>query len=187
MKIIPHFLACLLVLVDLSHAQGANDLSGVSISPPGLVWFIQVFPDGSVRASYGSSPQHQIRMAPGSVDFSHLVERLKKEVIKESGDNGTQVAFMLRGATSHSSSYLANDDFLRELFPSNPDAWRRIIPKLTGDMKPDGLDISPVSDEMRELLHSHPIFPTKTPNNAVDSTATRVTAPAEQEPRQGQP
>jgi len=192
MKTILHLLAILLLLVDLCHAQRASDLSGVSISPPGLAWFIQVFPDGSVRASYGSLPQNQIQMAPGSIDFSRLVERISKEITQEKVEEGTQASLMLSGVTSHTSAYLLHDEFLRELFPSNPDMWRIIIPKLNSDMQPDGLHISPLSDEMRNLLLRHPIYPTKTPNKAVDSTATRVTPPASslrsgQESRHGQP
>lgn len=142
-----------------AHGHDVEELSGVSISPPGLVWFIQVFPDGSVKASYGSLPQHQMQMKPGSVDFANLVEDVKGAMTGKKVEGGTQVALMLHGESSHTSRYLLHDDFLRKVFPSTPDTWKRILPRLTKDIKPARLQIAPISTEMEEVLEKHPIFP----------------------------
>ena len=82
--------SCLSALVSLFlavvfvHGQKADQLSGVAISPADHGWFIQVSPDGSVRASFGSLPQHQIQMQQGSVDFATLVDDIKKASSAES-------------------------------------------------------------------------------------------------------
>jgi hypothetical protein len=65
-------LVSLFLAVGFVHGQKADQLSGVAISPADHGWFIQVSPDGSVRASFGSLPQHQIQMQQGSVDFATL-------------------------------------------------------------------------------------------------------------------
>jgi hypothetical protein len=142
-----------------ANSQAVKELSGVSISPHGLIWFVQVFPDGSVKASYGSLPQHQIQMLLGSVDFAALIERINEEATDRKVPRGTQVALMLRGESSHATKYLLQDDFLRRAFPSAPSAWKRILPKLNKDVKPDGFHIEPISKEMAAILRQHPIFP----------------------------
>jgi hypothetical protein len=151
--------AAMFFAVISAYGQDVKELSGVSFSPPGLVWFIQVFPDGSVKATYGSLPQHQMQMKPGSIDFATLVEDSKGAMTDAKVEGGTQVAFMLQGESSHSSSYLVRDDFLRRAFPSTPSTWKRILPKIDKDMKPDGLHIEPISQEMEVILRQHPIFP----------------------------
>lgn len=162
MKLYLSALVALFLAAGFVHAQRADELSGVAISPPNHAWFIQVRPDGSVHASYGSLPQHQIQMQQGSIDFASLVEEIKKVMIVDEIAEGTQVALQRKGESSHRSRYLSDDQFLRRLFPSDPAAWKTIIPKLTKDMKPDGLHITPISDEMADLIARTPIFQKKT-------------------------
>jgi hypothetical protein len=155
-------LASLILAAGFVHGQKADELSGVSISPPNHGWFIQVSPDGSVRASFGALPQHQIRMQQGSVDFASLVDEIKKMMTTEVISGGSQVALQHKGESSHRSRYLRDDQFLQRLFPSDPASWKTIIPQLTKDMKPDGLHIAPISKEMADLMIKTPIFPKKT-------------------------
>jgi hypothetical protein len=178
--------SCLSALVTLFlaagfvHAQRADELSGVSISPPGHGWFVQISPDGSVRASFGSSPQHQIQMQKGSVNFSSLVEDIQKVMTEDVIPGGSQVALQRKGESSHRSRYLRDDQFLRRLFPSDPAAWKTIIPRLTKDMKPDGLHIAPITKEMADLMAKTPIFPKKTAEQAgTGQPATRPESKSE--------
>lgn len=161
MKSFLYVLASLMMAIAPTHAEDADDLSGVSISPFGLSWCIEVSPDGSVRANYGSLPQHQIQMRQASIDFPKLIEEINNVITDEIIPGGTQVVLMRRGETSHQSSYILEDEFLRNLFPSDPTVWKTILPKLTKDMKPDGLHIEPISKKMVDLLERNPIFPKK--------------------------
>jgi hypothetical protein len=164
--------SCLSALVSLFlaagfvHAQRADELSGVAISPPNHGWFIQVRPDGSVHASFGSLPQHQMQMQQGSVDFVSLVEEIKKVMTEDVIAGGTQAALQRKGESSHRSQYLRDDQFLRSLFQSDPAAWKTIFPRLTQDMRPDGFHIAPISEEMAKLMTRTPIFPKKTAEQA---------------------
>ena len=87
------------------------------------------------------------------------MDEIKKVMTVDVIAGGTQVVLQRKGETSHRSRYLSDDEFLRRLFPSDPAAWKTIIPKLTQDMKPDGLHIAPISDEMAKLLTRTPISP----------------------------
>jgi hypothetical protein len=179
MKLFLSALASLVLVSGFVHAQKADELSGVAISPPNHGWFIQVSPDGSVCASFGSLPQHQIRMQHGSIDFVSLVDEIKKMMTADVISGGSQVALQRKGESSHRSQYLRDDQFLQRLFPSDPDAWKTIIPKLTKDMKPNGLHMAPISEEMAALMTKTPIFPEKTAEQA--GTEQPATSP-ESEP-----
>ena len=175
MKSFLYALASLMMAIAPTQAEDADDLSGVSISPFGLSWFIQVSPDGSVRANYGSLPQHQIQMRQASIDFPKLIEEINNVITDEIIPGGTQVALMRRGEISSRSRYLREDEFIRKLFPSDPTVWKTILPKLTKDMKPDGLHIEPISKEMVDLLARNPIFPKKKAEQAgTGQPATRT-------------
>lgn len=176
-------LAFLLLAGGFLLGRGADKLSGVAISPPNHGWLIQVSPDGSVRASFGSLPEHQIQMQQGSIDFSKLVEEIEKMMTDEIIPNGSQVALQRQGDSSHRARYLRDDQFLRRLFPSDPVAWKRIFPKVTKDMKSDGLYISPVSKQMADLMTKTPIFQKNTEKKhgtepaGKDGTGQPATAP----------
>jgi len=173
-------LVSLFLAVGFVHGQKADQLSGVAISPGDHGWFIQVSPDGSVRASFGSLPEHQIQMQQGSVDFATLVDDIKKMMTEDVIPSGSQVALQRKGESSHRSRYLRDDQFLQRLFPSDPAAWKTIIPKLTKDMKPDGLHIAPISKEMAELMVKTPLFPKKTAEQAgTGQPATRPESKSE--------
>ena len=173
-------LASIFLAVGFTYGQNADELSGVSISPPGHGWFVQISPDGSVRASFGSSPQHQIQMQQGSVDFVSLVEEIKKVMTEDVIAGGTQAALQRKGESSHRSQYLRDDQFLRSLFQSDPAAWNTIFPRLTKDMKPDGFHIAPISEEMAKLMTRAPIFPKKAAEQAgTGQTATRPESKSE--------
>lgn len=101
-------------------------------------------------------------MQQGTIDFANLVEEIEKVMTDEIIPNGTQVALQRQGDSSHRARYLRDDQFLRRLFPSDPVAWKRIFPRVTKDMQPDGFYVSPVSQQMAELMAKTPIFPKKT-------------------------
>ncbi len=169
-----------ILLAPNSSAQHAKDLSGVAITPPSSSWFVRVFPDGSVRATFGSLAQHQILMGPGSLDFGKLVDNTKNHLADLKITEGTQVSLLRLGESSHSSSYLKDDLFLRALLSSDPNAWRSDTPKLTNDVKPDGLTVQPISEEMRRILEKNPIFPKKTAEQAgTGKPATRPESKSE--------
>ena len=155
-------LASLFLAVEFTQGQKTEELSGVSISPPGLCWFIQISPDGSVRASFGSLPQHQIQMQQGSIDFAKLVKEIKKSMTEDVIPGGSQAVLQRKGESSHRSRYLRDDQFLRRLFSGDLAAWKTIIPKLTKDMKSDGFHIAPISKEMADFMVKTPLFPKKT-------------------------
>jgi hypothetical protein len=185
MKLCLSALASLFMAAGFVHGQKADELSGVAISPPTHGWFIQVSPDGSVRASFGSLPEHQIQMQQGSVDFASLVDEIKKVMTEDVIAGGSQVALQRKGESSHRSQYLRDDQFLRNLFQSDPTAWRSIFPRLSKDMKPNGFHIEPVSEEMAKLMTRTPIFPKKTAEQA--GTGQPATRPESKSEDSGKP
>lgn len=149
---------CVVWLPLSATATDTAQIVSIFIAPPVGDWFIEIQPDGMVKATYGSLPQHQIYLVPGSVDFAKVLSQLKSLVTDQKVAGGTQVAFMRRGEPSNTAAYIRDDQMLRSLIPSDPEAWQLVLPKLTGDMKADGPRIGPISAEMNGILLKHPIY-----------------------------
>lgn len=86
-------------------------------------WCFSLFPDGRVVAQYGSSAGDDATLPAGSIDFESVVQRARGLLLQEKGRTDAQLVIIEDDAPGHSSQYLAEDDFLREVLFRNWGKW----------------------------------------------------------------
>ena len=123
----------------VSDAPAANKVQKISMTD--LRWFVDFFPDGSVRANYGSSGGDSASAPAGSVDFDELLVAARKLRVEKRPANETQIAIHTGEETT--TSFFISDDSL----------FRRTIESL------EWRNQQPLSDRFLDLLKKHPIFP----------------------------
>jgi hypothetical protein len=155
------FLFAFLASLHAAELPNADSVTRIRIQPAGARWFITINLDGSVSADLGShfSPHYQMQMVPGTIDFPRLRALLLRSVASEPLSCGSKVWFSTANESLVIPNNLRDDTLLRYLFPNDRTAWKRVMPRLTKDLKPDGLEISEISAETASLLERFPIYP----------------------------
>ena len=86
---------------------------------------ITIFEDGSVTTCADSQGKYTFCKAPGSVDYKKLRIRIEKEVNQEPiASSRSQTMVAIKGGAT---SWLADDEFLRKIFVSEPNSWKHRV------------------------------------------------------------
>ena len=96
-----------------------------SISLFNFAWHIQIQPNGSARAQFGSLPEDNLVVKPGQIDFKTLLETLDTAQRKTPpGNSEYQIGIHYDGQTEIRSFSLVDEAFLIQMLRSIDKKWK---------------------------------------------------------------
>jgi hypothetical protein len=137
-----------------SNLPSAEKITSITVIPPGLEWWISIYPDGHVSAQYGQGPEDNMGMPPGAISFQRFCHLMLSAVADARPHSDTQIIFIAAGKNAFSSHYLRDDTLLRYLFPNDSSNWKSV----TRFIESNKIAILPLRPRVQEILQKYPIY-----------------------------